>query len=219
MRLYASPRRSTRRRFLVSLALTGSALLVSPVSTLAYDGNAAAQWADNYAIYANCAISPCFTNDCTGFVSQAMHFGGAYPYYGVDQNIHDDHYWWLKNVGAGFGYSDSWAGINHLYYFEGVHIPGGTNYGGVVPGWQHLASSGLVKGDLLFYDWTSNGIDSTDHVGMMVGSGTDPSNTSWAGDWVDAHSNSHYHAFWTLAPYNSYVLTTKIYRMHIYATN
>ncbi len=53
----------------------------------------------------------------------------------------------------------------------------------------------------------------------MVDTGTDPNNTSWVGGWEDQHTNARYPACWTLAPYNSFVLTTKIYRMHIYATN
>lgn len=103
-----------------------------------------------------------------------------------------------------------------LYNFQMVHIPGGTDYGGVVPGTAHI-SSGLAKGDLFFYDWTNNG--NLDHVTIMVGNGTDPNKPLWTGDLVDAHSLPHYHGYWTLAPYNSNALITRIQRVHIYATN
>ncbi len=78
-------------------------------------------------------------------------------------------------------------------------------------------SSGLSKGDLVFYDWTNNG--SLDHVSIRVATGVDPARTSWNGDLVDAHTSTRYHAYWTLAPYNSNALITKIQRVHIYATN
>jgi hypothetical protein len=39
------------------------------------------------------------------------------------------------------------------------------------------------------------------HAGVMVANGTDPW-SGWTGDLVDTHDNDHYHAFWTLEPYN-----------------
>ena|ERR1041385_6347495 len=205
------------RMLLLSFALgLGTAGIVTGAAS-AYDGAAAARWADNNDLNRNCEITPCFHDDCTGFVSAAMHFGGSYPYYGLGQNNHDDHYWWLQwNPYLDWTFTDSWADTKDLYQFEMWHIPGGADYGVVQPGWTHL-SSGRSVGDLFFYDWAGNG-DIT-HASMMVATGTDPNNTSWVGDLIDQHTTDRYHAYWTLAPYNPQVLTTKIHRVKIYATN
>ena len=206
-----------RRQFAIPLALALAALIASAGSTWAYDGVAAANWADDYALNPNCQISPCLSNDCAAFVSQALHFGGGYPYIGMDGDIHNYNFWWEKHIPyAGFAFSDTWGGVAAHHYFQAHHIPGGADYGSVVPGSAQI-SSGRSKGDLFFYDWTNNG--SLDHVGMMVGNGADPSKPGWSGDWQDQHSPGHYHAFWTLAPYNADAFRTRIDRMKIYATN
>lgn len=59
---------------------------------------------------------------------------------------------------------------------------------------------------------TGNG--TKDHVAIQTGYGVDPT-YGWTGNYVDAHTTNHYHAFWSLYPYNSQWRTTTIYLMTI----
>jgi hypothetical protein len=187
-----------------------------------YAASGAVTWADNHAKpgFENCALSPCLQNDCAAFVSQVLWWGGGYAMtQPTTTNIHDHHYWWKKNVGAGFGYTDSWGGANALYNFQQLHSPGGTFFK-ASPGSTTTALSGLAKGDLFFYDWNNDSYK--DHVSIHVGYGTDPQKGR-VGDYVDQHSTGspahYYHGFWSSFDYNVNWRTTTIYLIRISSLN
>jgi cell wall-associated NlpC family hydrolase len=126
-------------------------------------------------------------------------------------------YWWNRNdpiVGAWYN-SNSWSLVRTHWSFEIYHSPGGYDRG-TMPGTAAQYNSTLSVGDLLFYDWTSDGL--LDHVAIQVGRGTDP-DKGWWGDYVDAHSHDHYHAFWSLRQYNPTYPQTTIHLMHIGSGN
>jgi hypothetical protein len=195
-----------------------AALIVGPVNVLAYSHSGAVSWAENHALSGteNCQLSPCLPSDCASYISQVLWWGGSYDQTTPNTtNIHDYHFWWMKVVGAGFGYTDSWGGANALYSFQILHVPGGT-LAGTVSGGTSTTESGIADGDLLFYDWESNG--SKDHVSIVVGHGTDPS-SGWFGDYIDQHTNNRKHAYWGLKPYNVHWSTTTIYRVTLSSSN
>ena len=185
----------------------------------AYNGGAAAAWADSHALNYNCSQLPCDDNDCTNFVSLAMNLGGGYPQVlgiGVPS---DDSLWF--NVVGGLGQwnqSWSWAYVQDQYQFQMVHSPGGYKFG-TAPGTAGWSFSGLVSGDLLFYDWDSNG--SLDHSAIQATRGTDPNWQGGAqyGDLIDEHSNDRARVWWTLYPYNPARNNTVITLVHISPSN
>lgn len=97
---------------------------------------------------------------------------------------------------------------------------GGSTYGGTI--WQVWGGltqnqySGVNNGDLLFFDWQSNG--SLDHVTMQVARGTDTLHGLY-GDLADQHSGGEYHEFWSKWSWNGNAATTVIYAMHIWPGN
>jgi hypothetical protein len=106
-----------------------------------------------------------------------------------------------------------------LYNFLILDYPGGYLEGSARSDAQQRAAftpDAVVTGDLLFYDWDSNG--SIDHVGIQTGWGVDP-DSGWYGNYQDQHSNDRYHAFWSLRPYNSRWSSTTIIFMHIAYNN
>ena len=195
-----------------------------PTSAVAYSPSGATAWADNHANpgFENCYLSPCLSNDCAAFVSQVLWWGGGYPQTSPNTtNIHDHHYWWMKHVGAGFGFTDSWGGAQALYDFQILHYPGG-NLAAIKPGTSTASASGIAEGSLFFYDWTGDGY--IDHVSYHAGTGTDPK-SGWYGDYVDQHSTAtlhgaHYrHGFWSDYPYNNNAYRTDIYLVRINGNN
>src|SRR4029079_5726109 len=92
--------------FGVALALSQSAI------ALGYSHSGAASWADSHIN--GCGLyheAVCYDNDCTGFVSEALHFGGGYPYVGVlgGRNTGDVHRWYSGWGLTRVGYDYYWA--------------------------------------------------------------------------------------------------------------
>jgi hypothetical protein len=140
-----------------------------------FNAAGAAAWAR-----ANASSWPIFANngyadDCTDFVSRAMHFGGGMPERNVEGSLPgnhtDDHNWYMVPVGLGHLIASySWSSARHLRNF--------------------LRNAGLARevtlqaarpGDLIFVNWGSRGHDlppgqrdttspaGIDHVGMIIG--------------------------------------------------
>jgi len=65
----------------------------------------------------------------------------------------------------------------------------------------------LQPGDILFYDWNSDG--RFDHAGVSVGLGYD-STYGRTGNVQDQHTYDRFHAIWHLKPYNVRATTTTI---------
>jgi hypothetical protein len=212
-------RRNNMRKGLITLLCTVifvNMLLVSPV--FAYSGSAAKNYADTYATSPNSGVYPVFSEDCTNFTSQAL-FAGGYSMIGAyPNNSTDDHYWYFDhyyNV-----YTHSWSVAADQVQFQLWHSPGGywgMSYGGNIGGGQY---NDAAVGDLISYDWYYTGV--TDHLAIEIGTGTDPDPNGghWVGDLVDAHTTNHYHAYWTLQPYNAaHYQTTLVKTLHIYSSN
>jgi hypothetical protein len=196
--------------FVLSLAVTASAF--------AYDGAAAAAYADTYWQNYNSAW-PSFANrggDCTNFVSQALYSGGIAMR--TSSAYSGDAAWYmLPKTGHRWTYSLPWINAQDQSIFALRYLPGVTqvvSYYGVAPG-QTVADH-ASQGDIVLYDWNNDGV--YDHEAIVSASdGANPDGTAnW--DLVDAHTNNRYHAYWTLAQYNASWATTRIVALHIPST-
>lgn len=202
---------------LISLAVTFGA---AP-TVLGYSPSGAAAFADQWAIAGStpwCSGRLCFTasgNDCANFVSYALHDGGGYAFTGYPMgSLTWDGNWYLYH-NSYWVYTHSWSVAADLYQHQILHSPGGYLLG-TAPGSSVNSYDGLSTGDLVFYDWQTNG--SIDHVAIQVGYGYDLA-YGWLGNYVDAHTNNRKHAFWSLRPYNSLWATTTVYLVPISAAN
>jgi hypothetical protein len=213
---------STVKRLLGILAVLTAVvggLIVAPASpAYAYSGGGAAYYAEQWwnSHNTNYAI---INDDCTNFVSQALHSGGGFSYVGGTSST-DDYQWWMHySSWTGFSWSRSFTFADDLYKFLMWHYPGGWYEGSARSSVEQNATytpDSVVTGDVLFYDWDSNG--TKDHVGIQVGWGSDPI-SGWYGNYQDQHSNNRHHAFWSLLPYNSQWQTTTVTFVHVDSRN
>jgi hypothetical protein len=222
-------RRGKRRnRFLSALlalvaGITTIVVVGLPSTAFAsYSGTNAAQYADKWWNSYNSNYYKFNGDDCTNFVSQALHDpygGGGMDYVGGSSST-DDSQWWMHYSSLwGFSWSHSFTVAQDLYNFLLIDWPGGFPEGTAHTLAEQEAEytpDSVVTGDVLFYDWDSDGHQ--DHAGIQVGIGTDP-NSGWYGNYQDQHSNNRKHAFWSLIPYNSQWATTTISYFHIDASN
>ena len=193
--------------FVAVLALGLTVVVASP--TLAYNPTAAAQYADQWALSRNPAYRQ-YSEDCTNFVSQALHAGG-YAYTGSSKTHYQS--WYYNSSENSFTWSVAPDLLNFLYYDypggfpTGYHAPNQSNY------------SGGSVGDVIFYDWGSAYHNGVSHATIQVARGTDPV-SMWFGDLVDEHVHDRKHAIWNLRPYNGNVAsTTYITVVHVDAGN
>ncbi len=219
MVLIASGKRILGGRALSVTVVAAIAIaLVAPGSALAYDGYAAAMWADAHALSYTCwdpshpNALPCDTDDCTNFVSDALHYGGGYTEHVGDGNINNNANWWLAKNGMGLWVqSRTWlytSGWPNLYSYQLAHIPGGWLFA-TYPGNTYTTYNGLGDGDVLFYDWGGGMI----HAAIQTTAGEDPNwqNGHTTGDLIDEHSTTNRRrVWWTLSPDNSYRNSTTI---------
>jgi cell wall-associated NlpC family hydrolase len=196
-----------RRTWLRAGVLAVGLLMISPIAALAYDGTAAATYADTYWSTYNRSY-PSFANsggDCTNYVSQALAAGGismrkAPSYSGTNA-------WFMLQTRGRYSYSTTWVNAQDNSTFLS-HLPGVTmvaSVTGATPG--QVVASNASQGDVVFYDWNNDGI--YDHEAIVV---------TADGQRVDAHTNNRYHEYWTLAQFNGQYKTTRITVFHIPAT-
>jgi Putative amidase domain len=144
---------------------------------LTYDRDAAAGYADRYALSYNPAYVR-FGADCADFASQGARAGGM-PVNAGDYNSG----WWYDKKGTSSvsddRYSLSWINVTQqMNYWNGRRTDWVTSIGA------------LGRGDFVYYDWSGDG--AWDHVAVVVG-------TNSAGQKiVDAHTTDYYHAFWKM---------------------
>lgn len=194
-----------RMRCLVVLGVFLMIGLSPTVSALAYNGGAAASYADQWWNYYNPIWPIMRGDDCTNFVSQALYNGGdtmvGYP------GLSDSSWWMDSNNGQ---WTHSWTLSSDLYSFlnsgrgalRAIWYPP-LNYAG-----DDLGSTG----DVLVFDWgRGQGIS---HADIQVAYGTDPNYPSFSGSLVDQHSYPRYHEIWTLYPTNAWWRTTTAYVIH-----
>jgi hypothetical protein len=179
----------------------------STPGTSGYSGATAAAYADTYWSSYNPSY-PSFANsggDCTNFVSQALHAGGIG--FRLPPAYSGDAAWYITKTNRTWSYSVPWVNANGNDIFLQNTLPGVTlvaSYYGVAPG-QTVASN-AEEGDVVLYDWNNDG--TFDHEAIVA---------TADGQYVDAHTNNRYHAYWTLAQYNSSWATTRIVVLHIAA--
>ena len=201
------------RAALAAVLLLGAAGSFAPA--LAYDPSAAAAYAE--AHWNECGVFnkyPCIEKDCTNFASQVLRAGGYPMHNGAD----DDHHWWLvKSIpGPTYTWSDTWSFSHHLRAFLLWDAPGGTSKG-TFPGSTLATDSKAGTGDLIFYDWKSDG--HWDHTAAIVTSGFSDTSPSYYGDLVNYHTTNKRHVHWSLRPNNTFWQTTTINPIHISANN
>jgi hypothetical protein len=144
---------------------------------LTYDRDAAADYADRYALSYNPGYVR-FGADCADFASQGARAGGM-PVTSGDFN----NGWWYDKNGtssvADDHYSLSWINVpKQMSYWNGRRSDWATSI------------SGLGRGDLVYYDWSGDG--AWDHVAVVVG-------TNSAGQKVvDAHTTDYFHTYWKM---------------------
>ncbi len=147
-----------------------------------------------------------------------MYHGGRYSFVGYNRSLTDDHNWYYKaRYPSAFENTRSWSVVvdqwNFLLYTYPGGVPKGSSTGNTTNPWTPNA---MMSGDVLFYDWDSNGVK--DHESIQVAMGTDP-NSGYYGNLIDAHTTNRYHAIWTLKPWNSKYASTTIYFMHVDPAN
>jgi Putative amidase domain len=203
--------------FALSVLVLVFASLAFAAAAFAYNGAAAAVYADTYWQTYNTAWPSFATSggDCTNFVSQALYAGGinmrTSPTYSGDAA------WYMVKKRNRWSYAASWVNAEQqstfmLQYLRGVSQV--ASYYGLAPG--TTAADHAAQGDVVLYDWNNDGV--YDHEAIVAASdGTNPDGTTnW--DLVDAHTNNRYHAYWTLAQYNASWATTRIVVLHISPT-
>lgn len=204
-----------------------TAFLVSPATAaLAYNGAGASSYAETWW-NSNNSNYMIINDDCTNFVSQALHSGGGLSYVGQWGDIWDDHLWWAGyNQNSGFNWSNSFTFASHLYQFLLLDIPGGIPEG-TAHTWDEQTNwytpNAVIQGDPIFYDFgDGNGIS---HAMLQVTATGQEDDTSdklippMTGNLVNGHSNARHHEIWSLYSHNSRWLSTTIYFIHIAASN
>src|SRR5262249_3734625 len=125
-----------------------------------------ASWAKQHA--GDPKSSNPFQNDCTDFVSRALHKGGGDPENpapGPDQDVTNDKYWWYQfNFATGTAvYSHSWSVSLDLAYHYALHGKGHK-----IHYW-----SNAQKGDVILANWNNSqspahGFGGITHAGVIV---------------------------------------------------
>jgi cell wall-associated NlpC family hydrolase len=211
----------------MQLFMSGAFVIVSgtliPITaaSASYNGVAAANYANSWAMSENTNYAYFSGDDCTNFVSQAM-VNGTYP---VTRG------WWQT---TSYFYNDTFNAYNGNYYLETTDgreesisatvaidlyqnfqsSPDATYVGsysyaadGAPP--KYMPSK-ITKGDVLFFDWTGSGIS---HANMMVGSGTDSG--GYVGDWIDQHSTDRFQEYWVMIETNPNWQQENIWYYHL----
>lgn len=170
---------------------------IKPATTYTYNRINATSYADNWVWdYANGGYYPQYYNnayyknyadlggDCCNYVSQSMRAGNA-PF--VNFNNNWSNAWWYNNNGTYPNQTSDDTASGTWYY-----VPSHRNFVKNIKGWgSSTTPSGLRKGDIVYYDWTSNG--SWDHVTIVVLGYED----GYSRPLVNSHTNDYYHV-----PYN-----------------
>jgi hypothetical protein len=202
--------------------MTVTAWLWLPAGAAAYNPAAAASWADAHATNYSCGTSgypQCDSNDCQNFVSLALNYGGGYGQVLGNGDETDAHNWYLtKNGLGGWTSSLSWDYVSWNQQFQFFHWPGGTVWG-YKRGDTTYVYSGLNTGDVLYYDWDSNGTFTHSAIQTTPGYDSEYVNGTQWGDLVDAHTSNRRRRHWTLQRYNAHAATTNIELMHIASGN
>jgi hypothetical protein len=145
-----------------------------------YNSSGAVAYANHWANARNLAYYNFSPNDCTNFVSQAMHDStGAGIAYDTTPT-----YKWFFNTYPYPGYSYSWTGVPDFYVYMTNPDPSGDWTGPYGTGTTSDCNSGIAAGDIVQIATVYNG--PYDHAGMLVHIGT---SCGYTGTTLDAHDN------------------------------
>jgi len=204
-----------RRRAILAAAsvstLTVLQLLSSAGSAQAYDRSAAASYADTYWNSRPYPQYPGFDDDCTNFVSQALHAGGIKfrnaPYTWSGSNSATAY--WAAMGGAAEYWTTTWSVAktnatftNGLYNSKMTVVPANSQGSQAPVGYRQL-------GDVVYYDWDGDG--AINHASMITVNGGTSSDNSGTGTLVDQHTTDRRHTLWNLVKWNQQVATTTYY--------
>ncbi|PKM45996.1 MAG: hypothetical protein CVV03_05835 [Firmicutes bacterium HGW-Firmicutes-8] len=198
---------------MIALTIVPPVLAATPTGSGSYSASKAISYAEKYVLNYNPAYKY-YYSDCTNFVSQCLYAGG-WPYANTSLPATDNYAWWYKASTS--TNSNTWSVADRLYAFSFLYTNpyrgmATTRYSGTT---TVNYPSGVSKGDIIFYDWTSDG--NADHASIYVVDGTDPVSKS-SGALIDQHTYDRQHAIWTLNYYNTNRSTTTIKPVHLYSS-
>jgi len=199
----------TRFKILILALGLLAAGAIPAVHAYAYNGVAAAQYADQYALNGNTAYY-IFPGDCTSFASQALNQGGL-PMVNRTYLPQDDRAWYIY-FDVRWHWSNSWsvAGDNWQYLLNSGHGGHWYTWGGMYT----TNHSGLYAGDVLYYSWDAPHTGGQiNHMSIQAQDNFDEKN-HWT-SVVDEHTTNRFHVNWTLATFNQQANTTSIYAVHV----
>ncbi|WAM31179.1 amidase domain-containing protein [Caldicellulosiruptor naganoensis] len=163
-----------------------------------YSSGGAVNYADTWALSRN-PDYPNFSKDCTNFVSQALHEGGLIPF-------DKQRGWYCEKVLWWWNWGQAWSVADSLRYWLLS-----ANNAMYIGRWDYSSQSdfnfSLKPGDVLFYDWDSDG--TYDHSAIVVVYARDP-DSGINGVLQDQHTTDRKWAIWHLKPYNLNPLSTII---------
>jgi RHS repeat-associated protein len=97
-----------------------------------------------------------FGDDCTDFVSRALHYGGGSPErYGARGEVWDDRFWWFVG-GIYRSWSHSWSVAHDL----AVHLQD--------VGSPYVPKAHAQPGDVIFADWNSSTFSGISHCAIIT---------------------------------------------------
>jgi RHS repeat-associated protein len=97
-----------------------------------------------------------FGDDCTDFVSRALHYGGGSPEkYGIRGEVWDDRFWWFV-PGIYRSWSHSWSVAHDL----AVHL--------VDIGSPYVKEANAQPGDVIFADWNADTFSLITHCAIIT---------------------------------------------------
>ena len=214
-------------------ALLTAELISIPVTGAAYNGQAAASYADYWAgtpadpSRHNPSYNYFSTDDCTNFLSQAV-IARGFPQ--TSPGLYTDLSRFFNNTSAQWAQNIPLQSVEQRqssltaslvvdfknYSINNNHATAVGNFAYTVNGViQHAPSftpSNVVTGDPIYYDWTSDA--QIDHAAIQVGSGVDP-DSKYYGNLVDENTSNRTNAFWTLKPYYANWQQETVYYDHI----
>ncbi len=131
-----------------------------------------------------------YGDDCTDFVSRAIHFGGGdQEDYGwtAPENYRDDHYWYRSTWYGVTVATYSWAGAYHF----ADHLVLRGNY-------KRMYWSYSTPGDVIFANWSGSSFKGISHTGIitkmsngwpMITQHTNDKKNEPLWDWLNSGSN------------------------------
>ncbi len=170
-------------------------------NALAYDGGAAAAYADKWVSPYNSAW-PSYGTDCTNFLSQAMNAGGD----GMTGDWHAQNYPII-----GWDVTLAWDNAKSNFNYEiqrGASVVRKVN---ASDSEYFYHSNAISTGDMLYFDWGQG--EGLSHAAIQVNPGPSNWDKNWNGDLSDQHTTDRQHVSWNHIEVNADWGTTTIWEV------